>query len=399
MADAAWLTIVGIGEDGLEGLPPASLKALKNAQIIFGAKRHLSLMPEDLAIKGSEWLIPFKDGIVPLLTQKGKPTVVLASGDPFWFGAGSVIARHLDACEWNCLPAPSSFSLAASHLSWPMENLVCHGLHAAPFERMRRDLQPGQKLLVTLRNGESVGALATYLLNLGFGDSNLHILEALGGPRTRHRSTLAKDYNLKDVIHPVIIAIHVHGRKAVSLTNGQDDGVFKNDGQITKRPVRALTLSALAPRAGERLWDIGSGSGSIAIEWLLCHPDCNAISVEKNQSRSQNIISNAKNLGADRLQVVTGVAPGCLKNLPIPNAVFIGGGLSNELLNSLELLLPKGTRVIANAVTIESEAILTGWRQRMGGELMRIDLSQAEPLGSKRGWKAAYPIVQWSVIL
>jgi precorrin-6B C5,15-methyltransferase / cobalt-precorrin-6B C5,C15-methyltransferase len=399
MSDVAWLTIVGIGEDGPEGLPPASLKALRNAQMIFGAERHLALLSADLAIKGSEWPVPFEDGIAPLLTQKGSPTVMLASGDPFWFGAGSVITRHLDAGEWRTLATPSSFSLAAAHLNWPMEQLICHGLHAAPFERMRRDLQPGQRLLVTLRNGTSASELATYLLSLGLGGSMLHILEALGGPRMRHRSILANDYDLKDVAHPVMMAIHVHGHTAISLASGQDDAIFENDGQITKRPVRALTLSALAPRAGEMLWDIGSGSGSIAIEWLLCHPACNAVSIEQNQTRSQRISGNAKNLGADRLKVVTGAAPGCLEALPMPNAVFIGGGLSQDLLETLDVHLPKGTRLVANAVTLESEALLTSWRERLGGELMRINLSQAETLGSKYCWNASYPIVQWSVIL
>jgi precorrin-6Y C5,15-methyltransferase (decarboxylating) len=399
MYDAAWLTIVGIGEDGLEGLPPASLKTLQNAQMIFGAKRHLKLLPAELAIKGLEWPVPFKDGIAQLLAQKGSPTVMLSSGDPFWFGAGSVMVSHLDAGEWHTLAAPSSFNLAAARLGWQMEQLICHGLHAAPFERMRRDLQLGQRLLVTLRNGTSVGELATYLVSLDLGKSMLHILEALGGPRMRHRSISANEYDFKDVSHPVMVAIQVLGQKTLSLASGQDDAIFQNDGQITKRPVRALTMSALAPRAGEMLWDIGSGSGSIAIEWLLCHPACNAFSIEQNQTRSQCISSNAKDLGVDRLKVMTGVAPGCLEALPMPDAVFIGGGLSKELLQALEVRLPKDTRLVANAVTLESEALLTSWHQRLGGELMRIDLSQAEPLGSKRGWKATYPIIQWRVIL
>ena len=399
MSDAAWLTIVGIGEDGPEGLPPASLKTLLNAKMIFGAKRHLSLLPAELVMKSSQWPVPFKDGIAALLAQRGNPTVMLASGDPFWFGAGSVIIRHLNSGEWRTLAAPSSFNLAAAHLGWPMEQVICHGLHAAPYQRMRRDLQHGQRLLVTLRNGASVGEVATYLVSLGLGGSMLHILEALGGRCMRHRSILANEYNFNDVVHPVMLAVHVHGHRTMSMASGQDDAIFQNDGQITKRPVRALTLSALAPRAGEMLWDIGSGSGSIAIEWLLCHPACDAYSIEQNQARSQRISSNAKDLGADRLKVVTGVAPGCLEALPIPDAVFIGGGLSQDLLQTLDLHLPKGTRLVANAVTLESEALLTSWRERLGGELMRINLSQAEPLGSKRGWKAAYPIVQWSVIL
>ncbi len=396
---AAWLSIVGLGEDGLDGLPPASRAALAAAEIVMGAPRHLALLP-DLAAESIAWPVPFADGLPVLHGLRGRRVAVLASGDPFWFGAGSVIARDLRPEEWRALPGPSAFSLAAARLGWPLERTLCVGLHAAPLTRLRPHLAPGLQAIVLLRDGAAVAELALYLSGQGFGASRLTVMEALGGPREQLTRATADALPATAFVHPVCVAVSVDGSgAAIPCASGIEDGFFDHDSQITKRPVRALTLSALAPVPGEMLWDIGGGSGSIAIEWLLRHPRMQATAIELRTDRAARIRANAARLGVDRLQVVEGSAPEALAGLPPPQAVFVGGGLCEALLLHLQGCLAPGTRLVANAVTLESEALLAGWQGRIGGELLRIELAQAAPLGGRLGWKAAYPVVQWRVVL
>jgi precorrin-6Y C5,15-methyltransferase (decarboxylating) len=395
----AWLTIIGVGEDGPDGLSAASRAALARAELVMGAARHLALLPTITCLK-IEWPVPFGGGIACLLEHRGRHVVVLASGDPFWFGAGTSVTRMLDPGEWIAHPAISTFGLAAARLGWPLQETACLGLHAAPFDRLRPHLGPGRRLLALLRDGQAVGVLAHYLTREGFGSSTLHVMEALGGPRERVRCVLANALPLTNIAHPVTIGIDCAGQgKVLPATAGLPDDWFASDGQITKRPVRALTLSALAPRAGELLWDIGAGSGSIAIEWLLAHPANRASAIEADPARAGRARANADALGVDQLDVIIGMAPGALPLGPSPDAVFIGGGLSDALLEILWARLPYGTRLVANAVTLESEALLTRWHGQTGGSLLRIELADAAPLGNRHGWRARYPVVQWSVTL
>ncbi len=362
----------------------------------MGPPRHLSLLPEGRAERIA-WPVPFSDGLEVLDGLRGRPTVVLASGDPFWFGAGSVMARRFEPGEWRAFPGASVFSMAAARLGWPLEKTECLGLHAAPLSRLRPVLAPGKRIIVTLRDGEAVAALAAYLDGAGFGASELAIFEALGGPRER-RTVGRADALTGDFGHPVCVAIAVEGDGAVlSRGSGQSDEIFDSDGVMTKRPVRALTLSALAPKPFETLWDIGGGSGSIAIEWLLSDPSTQAISIETRADRAERIRDNARDLGVDRLQVVVGKAPDALGDLARPDVIFVGGGLSDALMDELKGFT--GVRLVANAVTLESEACLIRWQSQLGGELLRIELAQAAPLGPRLGWKSAYPVVQWSVTL
>jgi precorrin-6Y C5,15-methyltransferase (decarboxylating) len=399
MADTPWLTIIGLGEDGTAGLSAAAKTALAEADLVTGATRHLALLP-DLKSEVMPWPVPFDAGIPRLLEHRGRRVAMLVSGDPFWFGAGTSVTRHLAPTDWVAYPAPSTFSLAAARLGWPLEDTACLGLHAAPLSRLRRHVAPDRRALVLLRDGEAVAKLACYLDDLGFGASHLHILEALGGLRERIREATAATLAFDDIVHPVAIGIAFAGDGTVlPRTCGLPDAWFEHDGQITKRPVRALTLSALAPKPGETLWDIGAGSGSIGIEWLLSHPSTNAIAFEADPVRADRIRHNAAALGVDRLQVVEGCAPAALADQATPDAVFIGGGLSHAMLDALWQALPTGTRLVANAVTLESEALLAGWHAAKGGTLMRIELSDAAPLGTRRGWRASYPVVQWSVVL
>jgi precorrin-6B C5,15-methyltransferase / cobalt-precorrin-6B C5,C15-methyltransferase len=388
-----WLTLVGVGEDGPDGLSLASREALAQADLVAGAVRHLDLVQP----KGERlvWPVPFADGVPALLAHRGRSVVMLVSGDPFWFGAGTSVTKHLARDEWHAIPAPSTFGWAASALGWPLESTLTLGLHAAPVMRLRPHLAAGTRALVLLRDGAAVGELAEYLCTLGWGDSTLHVLEALGGPNARHRVTKAADYTLTDVAHPVAVGLHVAGQGTpIPRGYGLSDTFFDHDGQITKRPVRALTLSALAPVAGESLWDIGAGSGSVSIEWLLSHPTTQATAFEADPIRAARARANALALGVDRLHVIEGRAPDVLSG-PAPDAVFIGGGLSEALLTHLWDILPAGVRVVANAVTLESEATLAHWHASAGGSLLRVDLAEAAPLGRLRGWRAAYPIVQW----
>lgn len=399
MSEDPWLTIVGLGEDARDGLCTASQSALEAAEIVMGPPRHLELLP-GLSARTIEWPVPFADGIEQLLSCRGSPTVALVSGDPFWFGAGTILARQLSRKEWIALPGRSSFSLAASRMGWALEQSRCHGLHAAPLSRLRPDLAPGRKMIVLLRDGEAVHDLADYLTSQGFGASDLSVLEALGGPRERITAMRADATPDATFAHPVCVAVCVQGDgNVLPLTSGRDDNWFDHDGQITKRPVRALTLSALAPRPFEHLWDIGGGSGSIAIEWLLGDPSLTATTIERHADRAKRILDNARRLGVDRLQVVTGSAPDALSSLAAPDAVFVGGGLSQELLDWLVAHLDTGTRLVVNAVTLETEALLIAAQARLGGDLHKIDISSATPIGRKQGWKAAYPVVQWTCVL
>lgn len=399
MAMPPWLTIIGIGESGADGLSSTCRAALAQAEFVMGARRHLSLLPA-LSCPLIEWPVPFADGIAQLLEKRGRRVVMLASGDPFWFGAGNSVTRHLSPCEWIAHPAPSTFSLAAARLGWALQDVACLGLHAAPLERVRPHLSPGQRLFILLRDGDAMTELADYLTHKGFAQSRLHIMERLGGPHERVRCVTAAAMMPMDIVHPVMVGVAVAGDgPALPGTSGLPDGMFHHDGQITKSPVRALTLSALAPRPGELLWDIGAGSGSIAIEWLLAHAANRAIAIEADPVRADRARANALALGMDRLTVISGHAPDALPASQPPDAVFIGGGLSPMLLGRLRDDLPCGTRLVANAVTLESEALLIAWHGRHGGTLLRIELADAAPLGSRHGWRSRYPVVQWSVTL
>lgn len=394
---APWLTIVGWGESGISGLSAASRRALDEADLIYGARRHLSVLPA-MNTEVREWPVPFAEGIPPLLVERGRRVVMLVSGDPFWFGAGATLSRHLSRDEWEALPSPSTFSLAASRLGWSLEDCTCLGLHAKPLNRIRPNVQPGRRLLVLVRDGGAVAELANKLSQWGFGHTTMHVLESLGGERERVRSAAADGELPLDIAHPVAVGLAIRGTgAAIPLTPGLPDHFFQHDGQITKQSIRAMTLSALAPKAGERLWDIGTGSGSVAIEWLLVHPQNQAVAFERSPERAARARHNAEVLGVDWLNVIEGAVPAVLSEQPLPDAVFIGGGLSDNLLATLWERLPSGTRLVANAVTLESETLLAQWQASRGGELLRLELSHAAPIGTRRGWKGSYPIVQWRV--
>lgn len=401
MSADPWLTIIGIGEDGLIGLSEASRKALTQAQAVFGAPRHLALAGIDG--RGHPWPLPFS--VEPVLAFRGRPVAVLASGDPFWHGVGGSLAARLERGEWRCLPAPSTFSLAAARLGWRLEATHCLGLHAAPIEQLAPSLSKGMRAICLLRDGAAAATLAGWLTARGFGPSRLHVMEALGGPRERIRMTTAAAFDLDDIAHPVALALDIAGNRGLPRVPGLPDTCFVHDGMITRSAIRALTLSALGPRDSECLWDLGAGSGSIAVEWCLAAPGTRALAFERRADRAANIAANIAafglggRLGLVEADVMSAMAGLPSPQMPAPDAICLGGGASEDLLHLLWRNLPAGTRLVANAVTLETEALYGTWQARKGGQLMRIDLAQAAPLGTMRGWWPGRPVVQWSVTL
>lgn len=381
-----WVTIIGLGEDGPAGLSPASREALDRAEAIIGGPRHLALV--GAGARGVEWPVPFSTA--PVLARRGKRVVVLASGDPFWHGAGGSLMADLAPGDWISHPAPSCFQLAANRMGWRLEETTCLGLHAAPFARLRPVLHRGAQVLVTLRDGAAVAELCRWLAANGHAAAEVTVLERLGGPLERLRPGPVTDAEA-----PVMTA--VLGRDpGLPRAAGLPDDLFAHDGQITKRPVRALTLSALAPRAGEHLWDLGAGSGSVSVEWCLAGGTASA--VERRADRLPNIRTNAEAFGlSHRLTAVEGTTAEVLDTLPAPDAVFIGGGVDAALITLLWQRLAPGTRIVANAVTLENEATLYAAHARYDGSLLRVDLAHSGTLGAFRDWQAARPVVQWSV--
>ncbi len=387
-----WVAIIGVNEDGPTGLSEASRDALARAELVIGAPRHLQL----LGVAGAPWPVPFS--VDPVLQARGRRVAVLASGDPFWHGAGGSLMAALEPGEWVSYPAVSTFQLMANRLGWRLEECLCLGLHAAPLTRLRGLLGRGRRLICLLRDGAAVGELGAYLAGQGFADSALWVGEALGGSRERLVKIAAQEAGNMSFSAPVAVAILARGA-GLPQASGLPDDIFDHDGQITKRPVRALTLSALAPRYGEVLWDLGCGSGSVSIEFLLAAEGSSAHAVEADATRGARAEANAARFGlGHRWRLHPGKALDVLDNLPDPDVVFIGGGASEALLAALWPRLPQGARLVMNGVTLETEALLYAAQARHGGSLLRIDLAEMGPLGLKRGWEASRPVVQWSVV-
>jgi len=394
-----WLSLIGIGEDGAEALSPAARTLLVQAQLIVGGARHLALAGP-LAAKTMTWPSPMAAAIPEILARRGSPVCVLASGDPFFYGAGSLLSAHVRPEEMQCLPAPSAFSLAAARLNWSLQECCLVSLHGREFERIIPALQPHAKILCLSWDETTPPRLAKLLCEKGLGPSRIIVMEAMGGPRERLRESTAQAFGMEGIDPLNLVAIEIATTaqsQILPVASGLADFWFETDGQLTKREVRAVALSSLAPRRGELLWDVGAGSGSIAIEWLLCHPANRAIAIESRADRASRITRNALSLGVPQLEIITGKAPEAFANLPQPQAIFVGGGGDTQLLDSAYAALPSGGRLVVNAVTIETEAELISRFKALGGGLLRIEIAHADPLGSFHGWRPALPVTQWSV--
>jgi precorrin-6Y C5,15-methyltransferase (decarboxylating) len=395
-----WLTVIGIGEDGLAGLGDEAKRLIAKAEIIFGGKRHLALVASFAKGEARPWPTPFDAEMRDVLALAGRHVCVLASGDPFFHGVGATLARKVKAQEMHVIPAPSAVSLAAARLGWALQDIETVSLHGRPLDLIRPLLQPNARILALTSDGDAPAAIARLLAEFDFGASRLTVLEALGGPNENRRSARADAFDLQNINPLNILAIELESNpqaRILPLTVGLADHLFEHDGQITKREVRAITLSALAPRRGELLWDIGAGSGSIGIEWMLAHPSMRAIAVETDPTRAARIHRNAAHCGVPGLVVVEGSAPQALAGLETPDAIFIGGGGSDSgVLDTAIDALPAGGRLVANAVTLEMEALLLARHAALGGDLIRIAVSRASPVGSMQAWRPAMPVTQWA---
>jgi precorrin-6Y C5,15-methyltransferase (decarboxylating) len=398
-APRRWLSIVGIGEDGVDGLSAVARGLISGAEIVFGGKRHLALASPLIRGAARPWPSPFERAAEEVLAHRGRQVCVLASGDPFHYGVGTVLARRIEPQETLVVPAPSAFSLAAARLGWALPETTLVSLHGRMLDLVRPHLQPGARVLALTSDGAGPLALARLLTQAGFGRSRLAVLEALGGPRERVRRTTAAQFDLTDVNDLNIVALEVAaapGARIIARAAGLADAMFEHDGQITKREIRALTLSSLAPRRGELLWDVGAGAGSVAIEWMLADPSLRAIAIEARADRAARIRRNAGALGVPGLDVIEGEAPAALAKIPRPHAIFIGGGASDPgvLDKAVAALEPRG-RLVVNAVTLETEALLIARHAELGGELIRIALARTDVVGSKTCWRPALPVTQW----
>jgi precorrin-6Y C5,15-methyltransferase (decarboxylating) len=394
-----WLSIVGIGEDGVEGLSATARALVSSADLVFGGERHLKLAASLIKGRASAWPSPFARGIEEVLAARGSQVCVLASGDPFNFGVGSVLASRVPPEETLVVPAPSAFSLAAARLCWALPETALVSLHGRELSRIRPHLHHGARILALTSDSEGPAALAGLLTETGFDSSRMIVLEALGGANERVRSATAASFALSGIAALNTVAIEVAAggdARIIPFSSGLDDEIFEHDGQITKREIRAVTLSSLAPARGQLLWDIGAGSGSIGIEWMLADPSMRAIAIEARADRAARIARNAAALGVPGLEVIEGHAPAALEGLAKPDAIFIGGGASEEgVIDAAIGALRPGGRLVANAVTLETEAELIARHAELGGQLTRIAISRADAVGGKMAWRTAMPVTQF----
>ncbi|MFI6121626.1 precorrin-6y C5,15-methyltransferase (decarboxylating) subunit CbiE [Streptomyces sp. NPDC051064] len=401
-APASAVSVVGIGADGWAGLPESARAVLLDAEVLIGGERQLGLLPPECRGRRVPWPSPLRPAVRGLLAaHTGSRTAVLASGDPMFYGIGRALTEELGAGALRVLPHPSSVSYACARLGWPVEDTETVTLVGRPAARLAGALYDGRRLLVLSADAATPAAVAALLRDHGYGPSRMRVLEQLGSPAEDCLDGIAGTWE-----HPAgdplnVIAVECRstpGTLRLGAVPGLPDEAYEHDGQLTKRHVRAATLGVLAPAPGELLWDIGGGSGSIAAEWMRTHPSCRAVTVERDPVRAGRIARNADRLGVPGLRVVTGHAPDALAGLPVPHAVFIGGGLTAPgLLDTCWDALPPGGRLVANTVTLESEALLAEWYRRLGGDLVRHSVAHAVPVGGFTGWRQAMPVTQWSV--
>jgi len=392
-----WLSIVGLSEQGLDALTADARRLVDAAEVLIGGDRHLAMVPDD----GRErltWPSPLTALIDDIVGRKGRRVCVLATGDPMNFGIGVTLAKHVPAAEMTIVPAPSAYSLACARLGWDRNAVHTLTLHGRPLAAINRFLYPGARLLALSNDGATPADVAALLTRQGYGASVIDVFEHMDGPEENHRTARASEWPHPRVADFNTLAVFCVADKSVTplgWTPGLPDEAYVHDGQLTKREVRAATLAALAPRPGQRLWDVGAGCGSVAIEWMRVHPTGKAVAVERNADRLAMIRTNADALGVPGLAIVDGQAPAALRDLPAPDAVFIGGGLSTDgVFAACWDALSTGGRLVANAVTLDGERQLLDWHERHGGDLVRLSVERARPVGHFTGWSPFRPVTQ-----
>ena len=396
-----WLSVVGINENGLAGLCDDACAAIAEATLIAGGKRHLELVRELITGETLSWPSPPHDAIPDILARRPHKVCVLASGDPFNHGMGAVLARHIPPAEMRVFSAPSIFSAVAAKMGWALQNTITIGLNGRPLERVIPYLQPSANIIALSADEKTPRALAELLVAHDFGDVIMTIFEHMGGAKECIHKMKVSEFTLSDIARLNCIALEIPEgvMRCLPIVSGLADDWFEHDGQMTKREVRAITLSVLAPRRGETLWEIGLGAGSIAIEWLLADPTNRAIGFERNAQRAARAASNAKALGVPQLVVLEGEAPEVLEGLDPPDAIFIGGGagMPGMIAHCWSLLKPGG-RLAINAISLETESLLLAAHKQYGGALTRIAIERADPVSANMtGWRPAMTVTQWSV--
>ena len=405
-----WLTIIGIGDDGIQSLTPPALVLVRAARTLIAPQRVLD--SNDLASLGLGdcEIVPWTMGVKPTLellqARRGTPVTMLATGDPMHFGIGATMRRSLGTDEMLVVPSPSGFSLAAARMGWALQEVACISLHGRAVAGLQPHILPGNRILALTSTGRTVHEVAEMLVARGYGGSSLTVLEHMGGEAERAETLAADEVGTHDPQQKRFADFNVlavecragEGAQILAPVPGLPDDAFSHDGQLTKQEIRAVTVSALQPCPQALLWDVGAGCGSVAIEWMRAARGAQALAVETDEERRAMMARNALALGTPRLEIVEGSAPGALSGLPAPDAVFIGGGLATDgVFEACWDALKPGGRLVANAVTIESEARLAEMQAEHGGSLTRLAVSRAEPVGRFTGWKPLMPVTQWRV--
>jgi precorrin-6Y C5,15-methyltransferase (decarboxylating) len=407
MTASPWLTVLGIGDDGLAGLAPKLRVVVDAAELLVGGERHQAMVP-DTGAERLTWEGGIEAVAERLKAWRGRRVVVLATGDPMWFGGGANLARWFSAEEMRVIPHPGAFSLAAARMLWPLADVHCLSAHGRPLAAIAPMVQPGVRLLVLSRDGDTPAAAARLLTELGYGESEISVLEHLGGPAERRLSGIARHWTHPRTadLNTLAILCRADGDgRPLPTTPGLPDDAFETDGQLTKREVRAVTLAVLAPLPGQVLWDVGAGSGSIAIEWLRALPSlrvasggaARAFAIERNADRCRLIEGNAMRLGVPQLAIVHGWAPDTLAALPAPDTVFVGGGVTHAgLLEACWEALAAGGRLVANAMSLEAAARLLAFRRENGGTLTRLAVARADAVGGFTGLRPLLEVTQYA---
>ena len=396
---SAWLHIVGIGEDGLDGLVPAARAVVQSAEVIIGGDRHHQLAGF-VSAERLKWPSPFDALIAQLQALRGKRVVVLATGDPLWFSVGARIGRSIDPSEITYYPQISAFQLAAARMGWSMADVEMLTVHGRPVEQMIAFIQPDQRLLILTTGDQTPVQIAKFLADRGFGASKMTVLAAMGGENELRFDGIAATWDHEVPAFNTLAVDCIAAPDAALLPRvpGLPDELFEHDGTMTKRETRAVTIAKLMPMRGALLWDIGTGCGSVAVEWMRAARYAQAIGIEPRADRRAMAAQNALALGTPKLELVAGTAPEVLQGLAVPDAIFVGGGLTDGVFDAAWAALKPLGRFVSNAVTLESEEILMELHKKYGGELVRLAVTRAEPVGPYRGWRPFMPVTQWSLI-
>ncbi|WP_172300197.1 precorrin-6y C5,15-methyltransferase (decarboxylating) subunit CbiE [Pseudoruegeria sp. HB172150] len=396
---APWLHVVGIGEDGLAGLTPATRAVVEAAEVIVGGDRHHDLS-ETVSAERIAWPSPFDAMIETIRGLQGRRAVVLVTGDPLWFSVGARITRGIPASEIVFHPQLSAFQLASARMGWSLADVETLTVHGRPVEQMIAFIQPDARLLILTTGEETPAQIARFLTERGFGQSRMTVFAAMGGDREQRFDGVAETWDKQVPAFNTLAVECIAAPDAALLPRvpGLSDDLFRNDGTMTKQEVRAATLAKLMPMRAALLWDIGTGCGSIAVEWMRAARYARAIGIEPRPDRREMAAANALALGTPRLELIAGEAPEALTGLEAPDAIFIGGGLSVEVFNAAWAALKPLGRLVANAVTLESEAELLALHKEHGGQLVKLLVHRAEPVGGLTGWRPLMPVTQWSLV-